>query len=164
MRIPISNSIIPSQTENSQLPAAAVAAGSRLPLAAAVPTFGKKRCSSRKKSDLEEIYPNYLMQAFFGDRLLPEAAAAASDASSAGGMGGISSKRKRRRLSLTTQVTAGNRTMSAASTEQFQPGEATDLKRPVRQHLFTIYCRLSGSTTDNPSLYFCTPLDCIGVY
>uniref|UniRef100_A0A5K3G7C7 Uncharacterized protein n=1 Tax=Mesocestoides corti TaxID=53468 RepID=A0A5K3G7C7_MESCO len=118
MRIPISNSIIPSQTENSQLPAAAVAAGSRLPLAAAVPTF----------------------------------------------VGGISSKRKRRRLSLTTQVTAGNRTMSAASTEQFQPGEATDLKRPVRQHLFTIYCRLSGSTTDNPSLYFCTPLDCIGVY
>uniref|UniRef100_A0A5K3G2U0 Uncharacterized protein n=1 Tax=Mesocestoides corti TaxID=53468 RepID=A0A5K3G2U0_MESCO len=122
MRIPISNSMIPSQTENSQLPAAAVAAGSRL-----------------------------------------LSVAANSDTSYAGGMKGISGKRKLRRLSSTTQLTARNRTTSAASTDQYQPGEAPDLKRPVRQHLFTIYCMLSGSTTVYPSLYFCTPLGCIGV-
>ncbi|VDD78963.1 unnamed protein product [Mesocestoides corti] len=101
------------------------------------------------------------MQAFFGDRLL---SAAVSDASSADGMGGMSGKRKRRRLSSTTQVITSNRMISAASTDQHQAGEAPDLKKPVRQHLFTIYCMLSGSTTVYPSLSFCTPLSCIGVY
>uniref|UniRef100_A0A5K3G1T3 Uncharacterized protein n=1 Tax=Mesocestoides corti TaxID=53468 RepID=A0A5K3G1T3_MESCO len=58
--------------KNSQLPAAAsaaVAAGSRLPLDAAVPTFGKKRRPKKKKSDVEEIDPDHRMQAFYGVRL-----------------------------------------------------------------------------------------------
>uniref|UniRef100_A0A5K3G640 Ovule protein n=1 Tax=Mesocestoides corti TaxID=53468 RepID=A0A5K3G640_MESCO len=66
------------------------------------------------------------------------------------------SKQKRRRLSSTTQVITSNRMISAASTDQHQAGKAPDLKRPVRQHLFTIYCMLSGSNTVHPSLYFCT--------
>uniref|UniRef100_A0A5K3FUB5 HMG box domain-containing protein n=1 Tax=Mesocestoides corti TaxID=53468 RepID=A0A5K3FUB5_MESCO len=79
-----------SPTGNSQLPAAAaaaaaVAAGSRLPLDAAVPT----------------------------------------------GMEGMRSKRKRRRLSSTTTATARNRTISDASADQHQAGEAPDLKRPI---------------------------------
>ncbi|VDD84462.1 unnamed protein product [Mesocestoides corti] len=67
------------------------------------------------------------MQPFYGDRLL---SAAASDASSAGGMGSMSGKRKLRRLSSTTPVTARSRMMSAASTDQYQPWEAPDFKRP----------------------------------
>uniref|UniRef100_A0A5K3G4W6 Secreted protein n=1 Tax=Mesocestoides corti TaxID=53468 RepID=A0A5K3G4W6_MESCO len=97
---------------------AAVAAGSRLPLDAAVPT----------------------------------------------GMGSMSGKRKLRRLSSTTLVITSNRMISAASTDQYRPEEAPDLKRPIRQHLFTIYCMLSGSNTVHPSLYFCTRVSCIGVY
>ncbi|VDD78941.1 unnamed protein product [Mesocestoides corti] len=123
MRTHTSHSIITSQTKKSQSPAAAAAAasfaaGSRLPLDAAVPT----------------------------------------------GMKGMRSKRKRRRHSSTTQVITSNRMISAAFTDQHQAGEAPDLKRPVRQHLFTIYCMLSGSTTVYPFLYFSTPLSCIGVY
>uniref|UniRef100_A0A5K3FXY3 Mediator of RNA polymerase II transcription subunit 13 n=1 Tax=Mesocestoides corti TaxID=53468 RepID=A0A5K3FXY3_MESCO len=93
-----------------------------------ISTFSKKRRPKKKKSDVEEIHPDYLMQAFYGDRLL---SAAASDARSAGGMGGMSGKRKRRRLSSTTPMTASNRSMSAASTDQYQPEEAPDLNRPI---------------------------------
>ncbi|VDD78608.1 unnamed protein product [Mesocestoides corti] len=134
MRTHTSHSIVNSQTKNSQLPtaaaaAAAVAAGSRLPLDAAVPIFGKKRRPNKKKSDLEEIYPDYLMQAFYGDSLL---SAGTSDTSSADGLGGMSGKRKRRRLSSTTPVTASNRTISDASADQYRPEEAPDLKKPLQ--------------------------------
>ena len=90
--------------------------------------MGKKRRSNKKKSDLEEIYPDYLMQAFFGEKLL---ASASYDTS---GTGGALGKKRRRKPSSSGQDAAGSsnpsRTISTA--EQYQLGESSsDFKRMV---------------------------------
>lgn len=123
------------QTKKSQLAATGVPGASKVLGDAAPPPAGKKRRPNKKKSDLEENYPDYLMQAFYGDKLL---SSASSDTTAVGAMAAVIGKKRRRKSSASCQAGAGSQTGVVASGEQYQLGESSDLRRMVV--FFFIYC------------------------
>ncbi len=121
--------------------AAAAAAGSKLPLDAVA--GGKKRRPNKRKSDLEENYPDYLMQAFYGDVLL----SAASSDTNALSAAMTTPKKRRRKPTLSTSGAGGipglggpsrSRTVSAASNDHSQHGfgDAAAFRKSVSRIIY----------------------------
>ncbi|KAL5109440.1 Histone-lysine N-methyltransferase 2C [Taenia crassiceps] len=113
------------QTKKSQLAVTGMLGAPKVLSDAAPPSTSKKRRPNKKKSDLEENYPDYLMQAFYGEKLL---SSASSDTAAAGAMAAAIGKKRRRKSSTSCQVGAGSRT-GAVSGEQYQLGESSDFRR-----------------------------------
>lgn len=94
--------------------------------------MGKKRRTNKKKSDLEENYPEYLMKAFFSEKLL---ASASSDPCGSEGPGGagLSGLKKRRRKQVVTSLAAKSciSSRSISLTDQYPPGDALSSKVTV---------------------------------
>ncbi|VDO04879.1 unnamed protein product [Rodentolepis nana] len=106
------------QNKKSQLAAA---------VDAVVPPMGKKRRPNKKKSDLEEMYPDYLMKAFFSEKLLASASNEPGATSGAGSVVGI----KRRRKPSTTSVAACSSipSRSLSITDQYSLGESGGFRK-----------------------------------
>lgn len=83
--------------------AAALVTGA--PLSKVPQAMDKKRRQAKKKSDLEENYPDYLMQAFYGAGLL-----------TADRQNNNTNNKRRRKLVLQQQAFSRNRTTSQGST------------------------------------------------
>ncbi|VUZ48928.1 unnamed protein product, partial [Hymenolepis diminuta] len=97
---------------------------------AVIPPMGKKRRPNKKKSDLEEMYPDYLMKAFFSEKLLASASNEPGTASAANGAGSIAGKKRRRKPSTTSSAPGPpvpNRSLSI--TEQYPLGEAGGFRK-----------------------------------
>lgn len=97
-----------------------------------IPPMGKKRRPNKRKSDLEEMYPDYLMKAFFSEKLLASASNEPGTANAANGAGSIAGKKRRRKPSTTSSAPGPPvPSRSLSITEQYPLGETGGFRKMV---------------------------------
>lgn len=103
-----------------------------------VPPVNKKRRPNKKKSDLEETYPDYLMQAFFSEKLLASASSDPGPAGTTAGTDALTGKKRKRKPSITAAAAgpliegrSGVRSLSMVSSELCLPGEPGSFRKMV---------------------------------